>query len=82
MRIAKAWRYDQIGEQDAAHRLPRVSERALGGAIEFDDPAVVVDRDDGIERRIQYGVAAVDKACGHECAASVTNLAYGVWNLE
>ena len=53
MRLARRRWNDQLGELAAENLLLRVSERALGRAVELEDEPVVVDGDHGVERRIE-----------------------------
>ena len=53
MRLARRRRNDQLGELAAENVLLRVSERALGRAVELEDEPTVVDGDHGVERRIE-----------------------------
>ena len=52
--FAQRPRNDALGHLATQHFLPAVAERALGRRVEFDDPTLVVDADDAIERRLEH----------------------------
>ncbi len=53
MRLAKRRGNDECRKLAAENLLLRVSECALSRAVELQDTAVMVDRDHGVERRIE-----------------------------
>jgi hypothetical protein len=53
MRLPEARWDDELGELTPEHFLLRIAERVLGRDVELQDPAVVVDRDDCVERRVE-----------------------------
>ena len=53
VRIAERGRDDQLGELPAEHVLPAVAERLLGGAVELEHEAVVIDGDHRVEGGIE-----------------------------
>ena len=61
MGIAELGRDDQLGELPPEHVLPAVAERLLGGAVELEHAADVIDGDDrvegGVEDRERMGLA-------------------------
>ena len=58
MRLAQRRGHDQLGHLPAHDRVACVAEDALGRRVELDDRAVVVDRDDAVERRVQHRARA------------------------
>ena len=53
MSIAKLGWDDQLGKLTAEHVLPPVAERLLGGAVELEHVAEVIDRDDRVQGRVE-----------------------------
>ena len=70
MRLAQRRGNDEPGELAAEHVLLRVSERVLGRAVELENMAAVVDRDHGVERRVEdRGCVRLDRRAATSRAA-------------
>ena len=70
MRVPEARWDDELGELTPEHLLLRIAEDALRRDVELEDAPVVVDRDDRIERRVEYR-CGVRLTGGHaHCAAT------------
>ncbi len=53
VRSAELGRHDQLGELSAEHVLFPVAERLLGGPVELEHAAEVIDRDDRVQGRVE-----------------------------
>jgi hypothetical protein len=58
--LAKAWRNDEVWQESAEGAIFREAEGSLGCRVEFQDPAVAIDDDHGIERGFENsGVSGI-----------------------
>jgi hypothetical protein len=53
-------RHDELPQRLPAGLLAGVAEQRLGRAVELDDPATGVDRDDGVERPLEHAQRPID----------------------
>ena len=53
MRFSQVLRDERLGEVPAKRRLPRSAEHPLGGRVEPDDRALLVDQNGPVQGRIQ-----------------------------
>ena len=71
VRLAQVRRDDQLGQLAADHLLGRVAERLLGGAVDLDDHALGVHRDDAVEGRVEDGLED-GRVVGHYAIAGAS----------